>query len=313
MIEPLKHLITIEDLTKDQILEFLKLGKFFKDKIQSGTKRFPILNGKTVVALFYEASTRTRGSFEIAAKQLGADFVFMSADASTSVSKGESLLDTAKNLEAMNPDFLVLRHSCSGAPQQLVNRVKIPLINAGDGFHEHPTQALLDALTIQEQFGTIKGLNITIIGDIAHSRVARSNIHLLKKMGAKVTVSGPATLLPPEVESMGVASTTNIEKAVSGADVVMMLRIQFERQNAKQIPSTSEYFRFYGLHEKNASHLNQNSIIMHPGPLNRGVEISPEVADGEHSVILNQVTNGVAIRMAVLTILSGYNWEKNFS
>lgn len=312
MTKPLQHLIAIEDLTKDQIVEFLKLGKIFKDQIQNGIKRFPILSGKTVVALFYEPSTRTRGSFEIAAKQLGADFVFMSADASTSVSKGESLIDTARNLEAMNPDFLVLRHACSGAPQQLLNKVKIPLVNAGDGFHEHPTQALLDALTIQEHFGSIQGLKVTIIGDIAHSRVARSNIHLLKKMGARVTVAGPATLLPPKVEAMGVFSTTEIRKAVTGADVVMMLRIQFERQNAKQIPSTAEYFRFYGLHEKNANHLSRRSIIMHPGPLNRGVEISPEVADGEHSVILNQVTNGVAIRMAVLTILSGYNWEKNF-
>ena len=241
----------------------------------------------------------------MAAKRLGADFIHMNADATTSVSKGETLVDTAKNLEAMNPDFLILRHASSGAPQLLVKHLKIPVINAGDGFHEHPTQALLDALTMEEHFGKVAGLRVTIVGDIAHSRVARSNIHLLKKMGAHVTVCGPPTLLPPDLDGLGVESSYSLEAAIKNADVVMMLRIQFERQNDKQIPSNAEYFRFYGLHRDSVRFLKKTAIIMHPGPLNRGVEISPEVADGANSLILNQVANGVAIRMAVLSILSG--------
>jgi aspartate carbamoyltransferase catalytic subunit len=212
-------------------------------------------------------------------------------------------VDTAKNLEAMNPDYLVLRHSSSGAPQLLVKHLQIPVINAGDGFHEHPTQALLDALTIEERFGSLKGLNVTIVGDIAHSRVARSNIHLLRKMGARVTVCGPPTLIPPHMEKLDVKVSYRLEEAIREADVVMMLRIQFERQNDKQIPSNNEYFRFYGLHQQSVKALRKDAIIMHPGPMNRGVEISPEVADGKHSVILNQVTNGVAVRMGVLAVL----------
>jgi len=302
MTSRLRHLLGIEELSVEEIRSFLDAGKRFKKDLE-GTKKFDILSAKTVVSLFYEASTRTRGSFEMAAKRLGADFIHMNADASTSVSKGETLVDTAKNLEAMNPDFLVLRHSSSGAPQLLVKHLRIPVINAGDGFHEHPTQALLDAVTIEEKFGALKGLQVTIVGDIAHSRVARSNIHLLRKMGAKVTVCGPPTLIPPEMEKHGVRVAYRLEDALEGADVVMMLRIQFERQNDKQIPSTGEYFRFYGLHAQSVALMKKGAIIMHPGPLNRGVEIAPDVADGARSVILNQVTNGVAVRMGVLSLL----------
>jgi len=299
---PLRHLLGIEDLSVEEIRAFLDAGKHFKKELE-GTKKFDVLAGKTVVSLFYEASTRTRGSFEMAAKRLGADFIHMNADASSSVSKGETLVDTARNLEAMNPDFLVLRHSSSGAPQLLVKHLRIPVINAGDGFHEHPTQALLDALTIEERFGSLRGLQVTIVGDIAHSRVARSNIHLLRKLGASVTVCGPPTLIPPEMEKAGVKVAFRLEEALRGADVVMMLRIQFERQNDKQIPSTGEYFRFYGLHQKSVALMKPHAIIMHPGPINRGVEIAADVADGARSVILSQVTNGVAIRMGVLAVL----------
>lgn len=298
------HLLGIEDLSVDEIKLFLDRGNFFKKELEKGARKWETLKGSTVVSLFYEASTRTRGSFEMAAKRLGADFIHIAADATTSVSKGETLLDTARNLEAMNPDFLVLRHASSGAPQLLVQQLKIPVINAGDGFHEHPTQALLDAITMQDHFKTLKGLQVTIVGDIAHSRVARSNIHLLKKMGAKVTVCGPPTLMPPDMKKMGVDFSYSLEEAIRDADVVMMLRIQFERQNDKQIPSTAEYYRFYGLHAASAKFLKKKAIIMHPGPLNRGVEISPEIADGANSVILHQVTNGVAVRMGVLDILS---------
>lgn len=302
MTRKIRHLLGIEELSVDDIRVFLDAGKHFKADAAS-RKKLDTLRGKTVVSLFYEASTRTRGSFEMASKRLGADFIHMNADASSSVSKGETLVDTAKNLEAMNPDYLVLRHSSSGAPQLLVKHLHIPVINAGDGFHEHPTQALLDALTIEERFGSLKGLNVTIVGDIAHSRVARSNIHLLRKMGAKITVCGPPTLIPPHMEKMDVKVSYRLEEAIRDADVVMMLRIQFERQNDKQIPSNNEYFRFYGLHQQSAKSLKKDAIIMHPGPMNRGVEISPEVADGKHSVILNQVTNGVAVRMGVLAVL----------
>jgi aspartate carbamoyltransferase catalytic subunit len=302
MKKTIRHLLGIEELEIKEIRSFLDAGKKFKKDLES-TKKFEILRGKTVVSLFYEASTRTRGSFEMAAKRLGADFIHMNADASTSVSKGETLVDTAKNLEAMNPDFLVLRHSSSGAPQFLVNHLSIPVINAGDGFHEHPTQALLDAMTIEERFGSLKGLEVTIVGDIAHSRVARSNIHLLRKMGAKVTVCGPPTLIPPQMDRLNVVVKYDLASAVKNADVVMMLRIQTERQNDKQIPSAAEYFRFFGLHQESVKNLKKDAIIMHPGPLNRGVEISPEVADGANSVILHQVTNGVAVRMGVLAML----------
>ena len=300
-----RHLLGIEELSLQEIRVFLDEGKRFKRELEQGSRKFDSLRGKSVVSLFYEASTRTRGSFEMAAKRLGADFIHMNADASTSVSKGETLVDTAKNLEAMNPDFLVLRHSSSGAPQLLAKHLQIPVINAGDGFHEHPTQALLDCLTMEEQFGSVKGLNVTIVGDVAHSRVARSNIHLLRKLGAKITACGPPTLIPPNMENLGVKTVYRLADGIKDADVVMMLRIQFERQNEKQIPSTAEYFRFFGMNLESAKGLKKSAIIMHPGPLNRGVEIAPEVADGKHSVILNQVTNGVAVRMGVLSVLAG--------
>lgn len=298
-----KDLLSIAELSTDQIRAFLSEGKRFKEALESGQRNWQTLNGKTVVGLFYEASTRTRGSFEMAAKRLNANFLHITADASTSVSKGETLIDTAKNLEAMSPDFLVLRHSSSGAAQFLAKQLRIPVINAGDGFHEHPTQALLDALTIESHYGKIKGLNVVIVGDIAHSRVARSNIHLLTRLGAKVCVCGPPTLIPPAMESLGVSFSFSLKDAIKNADVVMMLRVQFERQNEKQIPSTAEYYRFFGLNNESAKSLKPTAIIMHPGPMNRGVEISPEVADGKNSVILDQVTNGVAVRMAVLSLL----------
>ena len=296
-------LLGIEDLRVESIQRLLDQAKFFKKKLESGKKKFDLLAGQSVVNLFYEPSTRTRSSFEMAAKRLGADCFSFSPDSSTSVAKGESLVDTARTLEAMNPDFLVLRHECSGAPQLLADKLEIPVINAGDGFHEHPTQALLDALTIEETLGKIKGLNISIIGDIAHSRVARSNIYLLNKLGAHVKVCGPPTLLPPFVEKLRVTPVFHLDEAIRDADVVMLLRIQRERQNGKQIPSNSEYYRFYGLNQRSAALLKKGTIIMHPGPMNRGVEIAPEVADGGSSVILHQVTNGVAARMAVLAVL----------
>jgi aspartate carbamoyltransferase catalytic subunit len=299
-----RHLLGIEELSASDIEGYLHSAGVYKKSLDAGRK-LDHLSGKTVVSLFYEASTRTRSSFEMATKKLGADFIHMSADSSTSVSKGETLVDTARNLEAMNPDFLVLRHASSGAPQLLVQHLRIPVINAGDGFHEHPTQALLDAFTMLQQFGTLKGLRVAIVGDIAHSRVARSNIHLLKKMGAEVIACGPPTLLPPELQRMGVEQTFHLQEAVDGADVVMLLRIQFERQNDKQLPSREEYFRFYGLHAESVRGLKNKAIIMHPGPMNRGVEISAEVADGSRSVILHQVANGVAVRMAVLAQLGG--------
>jgi aspartate carbamoyltransferase catalytic subunit len=298
-----KDLLSISELSTDQLRAFLVEGLKIKKALEAGQRNWPTLNDKTVVGLFYEASTRTRGSFEMAAKRLGANFLHISADASTSVSKGETLIDTAKNLEAMNPDFLVLRHSSSGAAQFLAQQLRIPVINAGDGFHEHPTQALLDAVTIESHYGTIKGLKVVIIGDIAHSRVARSNIHLLTRLGATVCVCGPPTLIPPAMESLGVSFSFSVKDAIKDADVVMMLRVQFERQNEKQIPSTGEYYRFFGLNNESAKALKPTAIIMHPGPMNRGVEISPEVADGKNSVILDQVTNGVAVRMAVLSLL----------
>lgn len=307
---PLTDLLTIEGLAVAEIRRFLARGHEFKLKIEQGTKKFTELQGLSVVNLFFEPSTRTRSSFEMAAKRLGADIINFNADASTSVAKGENLVDTARTLEAMNPDFLVLRHESSGAPQLLAEKLAIPVINAGDGFHEHPTQALLDALTIEEACGKISGLNVAIIGDIAHSRVARSNIHLLTKLGARVTVCGPPTLIPPFVEKLNVKATFQLEAAIRNADVVMMLRIQTERQNGRQMPSDAEYHRYFGLNRNSVKFMQPNAIIMHPGPMNRGVEIATEVADGNRSVILNQVTNGVAVRMAVLSILNEERGQK---
>jgi aspartate carbamoyltransferase catalytic subunit len=267
-------------------------------------KKVPTLRGKTVVTVFYEPSTRTRMSFEIAAKRLSADTLNLTVAASSAV-KGETLMDTAHNLEAMQPDLLVIRHPASGAPHYLAQRLRFGVINAGDGLHEHPTQALLDLLTVEEAKGRLDGLKVAIIGDIAHSRVARSDIQAFIKMGSQVTVAGPATMLPPFLSSLGAKVTCSLEEAVAGADVIMMLRLQLERMGQMFLSTLREYSRYFGLAPRHLKLAHPDVIIMHPGPLNRGVEISPEVADGSHSVILEQVTNGVAVRMAMLYLLIG--------
>ncbi len=262
-----------------------------------------------VVNLFFEASTRTRFSFETAEKWLSADSLNFAAKGS-SVEKGESLLDTARNLQAMSPDLIVIRHGSPGVPHFLARNLEAGVVNAGDGAHEHPTQALLDALTIRQRLGRLEGLRVVIAGDIAHSRVVRSNVWLLTKMGARVVVCAPPTLMPPHVEAMGVEATTDFDAALPGADVVMMLRIQFERQGSPLYPSSREYFRRYGLTRERLARAEAHAIVMHPGPMNRGVEIASDVADSPRSAILEQVANGVAVRMAVLyLLLGGHRWE----
>ena len=300
----IKSILGTEQLSESQIRTILDTAFFFKTSKDLDSFRSP-LAGKTVSLLFFEASTRTRGSFEIATKRLRGDTMVMTKEG-TSTEKGETLYDTAKTIEAMQPDILVLRHSSAGTPFHLDRILNIPVVNAGDGFHEHPTQALLDLMTIEEFRGRIGGLNVLIVGDIAHSRVARSNIYALKTMGAKVSVCGPPTLLPPKVENMGVSVFTDLDKAVKDQDVIMLLRIQMERLTAGQIPSQGEYARFYGVTKGLLQRsCKPNVLVMHPGPINRGVELTPEVADGPHSVILNQVANGVLVRMAVLHLLAG--------
>jgi len=264
------------------------------------------LKGRTVVNLFFESSTRTRSSFELAARRLGGDVLNFTAETS-SVTKGETLFDTARNLEAMEPDLLVVRHASAGAPLQLSKMIKVPLINAGDGFHEHPTQAFLDVFTIEEHRGTVKGRHVLIVGDIAHSRVARSNIYLLKTLGARVSVCGPPSLMPPSIEKLGVSVFHDLRKALESADVVMMLRIQLERQNQMQFPSLGEYSKFWGLNAETIGSLKEKAIIMHPGPLNEGVEISQDVATGSYSVIMDQVRNGVIVRMALMDLMVGHD------
>ncbi len=288
-------LLGIEDLERAEIEEILTRAKHFQKP-----GRYETLRHNLIVNLFFEASTRTRTSFEIAAKRLGADSLSITAAAS-SVSKGESLVDTLNTLGAMRPQAIVMRHSASGAPQFLARHLNIPIINAGDGTHEHPTQALLDALTILDHRGTLEDLRVAIIGDIAHSRVARSNVHLLSRFGAEIVLCGPASLLPRDLEQLapGVSLTNDMNHAIRGVDVVMMLRVQLERQH--EVPmSAGEYFRFYGLRLEHLASANPEAIVMHPGPINRGRELSSEVADSQRSVILNQVENGVAVRMAVL-------------
>jgi aspartate carbamoyltransferase catalytic subunit len=314
-----KDLLGIEDLSLEQIQLILDTAESFREISTRPIKKVPTLRGKTVINLFFEASTRTRTSFEIAAKRLSADAINISA-ASSSVVKGETLVDTARNLEAMAPDAIVIRHTSSGAPHQLARACRASIVNAGDGAHEHPTQALLDAFTILENKKGIQGLKVAIIGDIAHSRVARSNCLLLGKMGARVTVCGPPTLLPLEFDKTicqcqeqrggSLRVTHQIDEALEDADVVMMLRIQMERQQEAFFPSVREYFRYYGLSAKRMKAARPNAIIMHPGPINRGVEIDSDVADGPYSVILDQVTSGVAIRMAVLFLLIGGSKEE---
>ena len=307
-----KHLLGIRELDAEEITHLLDTAETFRDVSKREIKKVPALRGRTVINLFFEASTRTRTSFEIAAKRLSADAVNVSISTS-SVTKGETLLDTARNLEAMAPDCIVIRHSMAGAPQHLARMCSAPIVNAGDGSHEHPTQALLDALTIREYKGRIKDLKVAIIGDILHSRVARSNVYLLTKLGANVSVGGPGTLVPHEFGELvdnGLRVEKHFEDAIDGADVVMILRIQRERQDAAFFPSMREYAVHYGLHPKHLKRAAPDVIVMHPGPMNRGVEISSEIADGSQSLILDQVTNGVAVRMAVLYLLAGGNFEK---
>lgn len=302
-----RHLLGIRELSAGEITHLLDTAETFRDVSRREIKKVPALRGRTVINLFFEASTRTRTSFEIAAKRLSADAVNISVSTS-SVSKGETLLDTARNLEAMSPDCIVLRHSMAGAPYHLAKICNASIVNAGDGAHEHPTQALLDALTIRERKGRIAGLKVAIIGDVLHSRVARSNIHLLTKLGATVAIAGPGTMVPAEFSALveqGVRVDAKVNDAVEGADVIIILRIQRERQDAAFFPSLREYAVHYGLHSDHLQRAAADAIVMHPGPINRGIEISSELADGTRSLILDQVANGVAVRMAVLYLLAG--------
>jgi len=299
-----KDLLGISDLTPDEITLILDTADAMKEIASRPIKKVPALRGKTVVNLFFEPSTRTRTSFEIAEKRLSADTLNI-AIATSSVVKGETLADTALNLEAMHPDMIVLRHSSSGACHLLSRICRSAIINAGDGMHEHPTQALLDAFTIRERKRQLKGLKVAIIGDLLHSRVLRSNILLLTRMGAEVWVCGPPTLMPADIRRFGVTATSSIEAAVTGADVIMLLRIQLERMEGAYFPSLREYFNVFGMTEERLHLAKPDVMIMHPGPMNRGVEIASEVADGPYSVILDQVANGVAVRMAVLYLLAG--------
>ncbi len=305
-----KDLLGIEPLTAEEISLILDTAEGFREVSERPIKKVPTLRGQLVINLFMEASTRTRVSFEIAEKRLSADTLNFAASGS-SVEKGETLIDTAENLMAMQPDMIVIRHKHPGSPKMLADLLPASIINAGDGAHEHPTQALLDAFTIREKLGRLAGVNVSIIGDIAHSRVVRSNIHLLTKMKANVTLASPPTLMPVEIEKMGVRVVNSLDKALEGADVVMMLRIQLERQGKLTFPSVREYFNTFGLTPERLRRANEGAIVMHPGPMNRGVEISSDVADGPYSVILEQVTNGVAVRMAVLYLLAGGHLQES--
>jgi aspartate carbamoyltransferase catalytic subunit len=299
-----KDLLGISDLTRDEIYLILDTTEAMREIGQRPIKKVPTMRGKTVVNLFYEPSTRTRTSFEIAEKRLSADTLNV-AVAASSVLKGETLLDTALNIEAMAPDMIVMRHASSGACHLLAQVCKSRIINAGDGMHEHPTQALLDAFTIREHKGRIEGLKVAIVGDLLHSRVLRSNVLLLTKLGAEVWLSGPPTMIPVGIERLGVHVSTSVEEAVADADAIMMLRIQQERMQGAFFPSLREYFHVFGMTAARVARAKPDVIIMHPGPMNRGVEIASDVADGPYSVILEQVANGVAVRMAVLYLLAG--------
>jgi len=299
-----KDLLGIRELSKEEILFILDTADSFKDISKRDIKKVPTLRGKTVITLFYEPSTRTRTSFEIAAKRLSADTINISSSTSSYV-KGETLKDTARNLESMRPDAIIIRHSMPGAPHMLAGIMDSSVINGGDGAHEHPTQALLDLYTMREKKGRIDGLKIVIVGDIAHSRVARSNIFALRHFDTEIVCSGPPTMIPPDIETLGVKREYDINKAVQGADVIMMLRIQKERGGNSLIPSTKEYSTLFGLKKEHIEKAKKDVIVMHPGPMNRGIEITDEVADGPYSVILDQVENGVAVRMAVLYLLTG--------
>ena len=304
-----RHLLGIESLDTGEIELVLETALAMKEVTGRAIKKVPTLRGRTIVNLFFEPSTRTRMSFELAEKRLSADTLGMTI-AGSSVSKGETLADTARTIEAMAPDMIVMRHGSSGAPHQLARVCKASIINAGDGTHEHPTQALLDAFTIRERKGRIAGLRVAIIGDLVHSRVLRSNAHLLTKMGASVVACGPATLIPPGLDQLGLTVTSSIDDAVTGADVVMMLRVQHERMHGLFLPSVREYFTVFGLTPERMLRAADGAIVMHPGPMNRGVEIDSAVADGPDSVILDQVENGVAVRMAALYLLIGASGDQ---
>ena len=299
-----RHILGIEQLSPTDIFHILDLALSFKEISTRSIKKVPTLRGKTIINFFFEPSTRTRLSFEIAAKRMSADTFNIAASTSSS-QKGETLIDTARNLEAMNPDIIILRHGSSGTPAMLTRYVKAGIINAGDGTHEHPSQALLDMMTVREYKKTLEGLKIAIIGDIAHSRVAHSNILGFTKMGADVLVAGPATFMPPRLDTLGATVCSSVQEAITDADVVMALRIQKERQDDPLIPSLREYAQFYGINKSILKNAKPDVLVMHPGPINRGVEMNPDVADGDTSVILEQVTNGVAIRMALLYLIMG--------
>jgi aspartate carbamoyltransferase catalytic subunit len=301
---PYKDLLGTKELSKDDIFLILDTAESFKEISRREIKKVPTLRGKTIITAFYEPSTRTRVSFEIAAKRLSADTISISGTTSSAV-KGETLKDTGKNLESMRPDVIVIRHSMPGAPHILAKTLASSIINAGDGAHEHPTQALLDLFTIREKKGTLDGLKVAIVGDIAHSRVARSNIFAMKKFDMDVTCCAPPTMIPPYLEDLGVNIEYRLDKAVADRDVIMMLRIQKERGGVSFIPSIKEYAMLYSLKEEHLQKAKQDVIIMHPGPMNRGIEISDAVADGPYSVILDQVENGVAVRMGILFLLLG--------
>jgi aspartate carbamoyltransferase catalytic subunit len=298
-----KDLLGLEYLTKGEIELILDSAGSFKEVLGRPLRKVPTLRGKTVVNLFYEPSTRTRTSFELAAKRLSADVINVAKE-SSSIQKGETLIDTGRNLEALKTDIIVVRHSASGAPVTLARAVDISIVNAGDGWHEHPTQALLDMFTLKEKLGRIEGLRVSIIGDIAHSRVARSNIWGLTKLGAEVTVCAPEKLIPDGIEEMGVRVTNDADEALAGADAINVLRMQFERDKAGAFPDKLEYFKKFGITEERLEKAKKDIVVMHPGPINRGVEMSGEVADGANSVILEQVTNGIAVRMAVLYLVA---------
>ncbi len=299
-----RHLLDIESLSVDEINTVLETARAFKDVGERAIKKVPALRGKTVVNLFIEPSTRTRISFELAAQRLTADIINFTAEAS-SLKKGETLKDTARNLEALNADIIIIRHSATGAPHFLSRFLNASVVNAGDGAHEHPTQALLDTFTILEKKGRVAGLNVTILGDILYSRVARSNIWALLKLGAHVTLCGASTLVPTVFEQMGCRVTHNVEEAIAGADIINLLRIQHERQRKSMFPSLNEYTSLFGLNRKRLALTKPDALIMHPGPINRGVEIDSDIADCRRSVILEQVTNGLAVRMAVLFLVAG--------
>ncbi len=301
-----KDLLGLEDLNREELELILDTADSFKEVSSREIKKVPALRGKTVVNLFYEPSTRTRVSFEVAAKRLSADVINIASETS-SVRKGETLIDTGRNIEALKVDIIVMRHNYSGAAIMLARHVNASVVNAGDGWHEHPTQALLDIFTLKEKLGKIEGLKVSIVGDIAHSRVARSNIWGLTKLGAKVTVCAPKMLIPVGIEQMGVTVSHDIDQALGDADAVNVLRMQFERDGENAFPKQLEYFKNFGITEERLEKAKKDIIVMHPGPINRGIEISSEVADGQNSVILEQVTNGIAVRMSVLFLVAQAN------